>query len=166
MEERRISFLGDLLIIIVIVFFVFLFLNQTKTNNINQVVLINQEFGVTKHILVPYDASGYIAKLSSLSEKQVTENLIEFTLLTTEISEVEGMLYRASIVREECASRDLKLKINAVYLKTERLEKSFSEMSDKKYDKLNIDSYMLYLSNVKKTYFTYKTDIEKATTCK
>lgn len=166
MEKRKISFLGDLLIIIVVFIFVVLFLNQMNLNNVKKIEQINQKHGISKQILVANDISSYIADLSLIEEKEITEPLIEFNKLSLEISEIEKSLYRASVVREECISRDLKIKINSAFLKIETLEKTFKEKDSKKYASLYFEDYSFYLSNLKKIYFKYKVDIENIPVCR
>jgi len=164
MRKQKISFLGELLIIIIIVLFVYLFLNQTKQTQINQIDLINQKYGISNQILMPGDHAGYISEISNVSE-EITDDLINFVKLNQEISEIERMVFRASVVREDCASRELKLKINSINQNIDKLTRDFEEKNIKKYQKLNIPSYVKYLKTIKSKYFLYKTDIDKLATC-
>jgi hypothetical protein len=62
MEKRKISPLGDFIIILVIVFFVFVFLYQINQNNITLIHKINQEHNLSETILVPENEGIYIAQ--------------------------------------------------------------------------------------------------------
>jgi len=166
MERRKVSFLGDLVIIIVIVFFVFLFLNQIKQNNIDKIVTVNEKYGVSKQIIVPSNPNNYTLELSKISEKNITDKFIEFVNLTQEVSSIERLIQRASFLKEGCVSRDLKLKINATDLKINKLISDFQIINTKKLEKLNIDSYITYLDELKKTYSQYKTEIAQIDMCK
>ncbi len=166
MEKRKISFLGDLLIIIVIVFFVFLFLNQIKQSNIEKIVIINDKYGLSKQILVPANPNDYTTELFKISEKTITTKFIEFVNLTQDVSTIERLLKRANIVREDCVSRDLKLKINAANITINKLTNDFQMLNSKKFIKLNIESYNLYLKDLKKTYSQYKIELAQIDVCK
>ncbi len=165
MKTRRISFLGDLLIICVIVFFVFLFLNQTKENNVKQIILINEKHGVYDKVLVPENTNQYYVDLLTVPEKEVTLKLIDFIKLNEDTMYIENSLYRTKFIGEECISRDLKFRINSVVLKTNTLLSNFQEINIKKYQKLNISAYINYLNAVKKKYTAYKIDSEKIPIC-
>jgi hypothetical protein len=165
MEKRRISFLGELLIIFVIVFFVFLFLNQSKENNVKEIILINEKHGVYDTILVPENTNQYYIDLLKVPEKEITLKLIDFIKLNEDLMYIENSLYRTQFIGEECISRDLKFRINSVVLKTNKLLSDFQEVNIKKYEKLNISEYINYLNNIKKKYTTYKIDSEKIPIC-
>jgi hypothetical protein len=165
MEIRKISFLGDLIIIIIIVFFVFLFLNQYNQNNVLKIEKINQKYNVTNNILVPEDSTGYISEISFISQKEITTPLIEFIEVSKQVSEIERQIYRASVVREECISRDLSLKINGILLKIDKLENDFEKINTKEYKKLNIDKYLENLSVLKNKYTTYKFELQDVKVC-
>ncbi len=166
MENKKVSFLGDLIIIIIIVLFVFLFMWQFKQNTVKEIISVNEEFGVSKELLVPYNTNEYILRLSKIKDTEATAIIIDFVKLNQEISEVDKLLFRASVVREDCISRDLKLKINSIDTKIDKLLFDFEKINTKKYESLNIDSYVLFLKNTKQTYFTYRIDVEKLTVCR
>ncbi|MDD4049543.1 MAG: hypothetical protein PHX47_00870 [Candidatus ainarchaeum sp.] len=165
MERRKISFLGDLIIIIIIVFFVFLFLNQYNQNNVLKIEKINEKYNVTSNILVPEDSTGYISEISFISQKEITTPLIEFIEVSKQVSEIERQIYRASVIREECISRDLNLKINGIILKIEKLENDFEKINTKEYKKLNIDKYLENLSVLKTKYTTYNFELKDVKVC-
>jgi translation initiation factor 6 (eIF-6) len=165
MERRKISFLGDLIIIIIIVFFVFLFLNQYNQNNVLKIEKINEKYNVTSNILVPEDSTGYISEISFISQKEITTPLIEFIEVSKQVSEIERQIYRASVIREECISRDLNLKINGIILKIEKLENDFEKINTKEYKKLNIDKYLENLSVLKNKYTTYNFELKDVKVC-
>ncbi len=165
MERRKISFVGDLIIIIIIVFFVFLFLNQYNQNNVLKIEKINEKYNVTSNILVPEDSTGYISEISFISQKEITTPLIEFIEVSKQVSEIERQIYRASVIREECISRDLNLKINGIILKIEKLENDFEKINTKEYKKLNIDKYLENLSVLKTKYTTYNFELKDVKVC-
>lgn len=165
MERRKISFLGELLVICVIVLFVFLFLNQSKENNVKQIILVNERHGVYEKILVPENANQYTIDLLKVPEKEVTLKLIEFIKLNEDLMYIENSLYRTKFIGEECISRDLKFRINSVVLKTNKLLSDFQKINVKKYDKLNISEYIVNLNAIKKKYTAYKIDSEKIPVC-
>ncbi len=168
MKREKISFLGDLIIIIVIVLFAFLFLNQLKQNNINEIKSINEKYGVTKQVLVPDTSfqNEYILELTNVKEKEITENLIAFIKLNQEIVFIENSIRRGTVVREDCISRDLKLRINSVNIKVNGLIKNFQEINSKKNEQLNISQYINFLRNIKEKYNKYKIDADTLDVCK
>lgn len=166
MEKRKISPLGDFIIILVIVFFVFVFLYQINQNNITLIHKINQEHNLSETILVPENEGSYIAQLSFIDEKKITEPIIGYIEIAKEVSEIERQIYRASVVRDDCITRELNLKINTIVLKIDKIEKDFIEINTKKNKKLNIDSYLNNLSALKTKYNKYKFDINDVRICR
>jgi hypothetical protein len=166
MRRERVSFLGDLIIIIIIVLFAFLFLNQFKQNNINEIKTINEKYGVTSQILVPTNQNEYVMELSNVKEKEITNNLIEFIKFNQELNFIENSIKRGTVVKEDCISRDLKLRINSVTIKINGLIKNFEEINSKKNEPLNISQYITFLKNVKEKYMKYKIDADTLDVCK
>ena len=162
-KRRKISFLGDLVIILIIVLFVFLFLRQLKQNNINEIAKINEEFGLSETVLVPGDKNQYVLKLSAVNDKEITPVLTEFIKLNQDVESVERLIFRASVVREECISRDLKFKINSINFKIDKQISDFENL--KGYDKLNIESYLSFLRNLKVEYLSYRLEAERIPVC-
>jgi len=166
MEKRKISPLGDFIIILVIVFFVFLFLYQINQNNVTLIHKINQEHNLSESILVPENENSYVSQLSFVDEKKITEPITGYIEIAKEVAEIERQLYRASVVREECITRDLNLKINSIILKIDKLEKDFININTKKNKKLNIDSYLENLSTLKTKYTKYKFEVKDVRICR
>lgn len=162
---KKISFLGEIIIILVIFAFVLLFVRQGNTNSIKNIQHINDKFNVQPPMLVAIDTKGYIAELSFVELKDVTQPIIEFNKLADDSAKIEEQIYRASVAREDCITRELKLNILSTYTTIEKLEKKFIELNVKKYYKLNIKDYLNFLKNIKKTYTSYKSEIEKIPVC-
>lgn len=162
-ERRKISFLGDIVIILVIVIFVFLFMRQFEKNTINEIQEVNKEFNVSGIILIPSNTNEYIIRLSQVSNNEITPVLIDFVKLNQEISIIENLIFRGAIVREDCMSRDLKLRINSAYLKIVKLQRDFNEI--KHYEQLNINNYISQLNALNKKYLIYRNDSEKIPVC-
>jgi hypothetical protein len=165
LKNRKISFLGEIIIIIIITITIFLLLRIVNANQIEEIQKINSDFGVDGVNLVPENTNEYIARLSTIKNKEYTIPLIEYSKLNLKEKEINKLIKLTAIKQEKCIPKKLILNLNSFILKQNKILEMFKESKNDKITKtLNWDKYIFILENISE-YKDLKYEIESMPIC-
>lgn len=163
MNEKKISFIGDLLIIIVIVLALYFAINIIHINEVKKIEKINQKYNVSKENLIPKNKENYIHDLERIN-KTYAKPIIEYIYLDDNAKRINRMVNNNVLSGNDCVSSKLYLEVNYFTQVQENLLDKFENLYSKKLERIYWDKY---ISNLKENndYKYLKTEITKLKIC-
>jgi len=163
--QKKVSFIGDLLIGVVIIVFIYLFIVRMQSNTLSQIIDINKKYNITENHLFPDDLDSYISDMSKANNQDVATPIIDIMKLRQDSERINETIRYAIATGNQCAPESLKTRINAFLAKQEIIKKQFEEKrSDKKLENIQWNSYLNILEETK-DYQTAQIELETLPTC-
>ena len=143
--KNKISFLGDILIIIVLLIFAFIIYNGFVNEEINKINSANTKHLVYNQKLIPDDKVDYLEELKSIDNKY-TETIISFIELQEDTHKFSRKI-EYDIAIEKCVKEKRITELNIIKNRKQKILNNFEDLKNNKVEIIYWSSYINVLKN-------------------